>query len=407
MQLYEHQIQALKTVEGRRQVAFYHTMGAGKTFTGSEQLKKYNNKYNLVICQKSKIDDWVEHFKTYYPEYEVIDFTKKQEIKEGIIVVNYELAWRRPVLTKLTNFTLMLDESSLISNENAKRTKFILQKLKPTNVILLSGTPVDGKYEQLWSQSRLLGWDISKKEFYDRYIITQDLNIKFCPFPIKTVVGYRNVEELKSMLRFYGANFLRIEDVLNLPETTFTTIRVDQIPEYKKFSKNKVVEIDGDTLVGDNVLTYGLYKRMLCSVYNKNKIEAFKDILDSTEERLIVFYNFNKELEKLKEIAKNRPISVVNGSEKNLEAYENENNSITFIQYQAGAMGLNLQKANKIIYFSLPLKCEYYMQSQKRIHRIGQERPCFYYILETKNSIEEDIKKSLEKKEDYTLALYD
>lgn len=62
-------------------------------------------------------------------------------------IINYELAFRRPELSKLSDFTLMLDESSLIQNETAKRSKFILKKLNPSNVILLSGTPTSGKYE--------------------------------------------------------------------------------------------------------------------------------------------------------------------------------------------------------------------------------------------------------------------
>ena len=39
----------------------------------------------------------------------------------------------------------------------------------------------------------------------------------------------------------------------------------------------------------------------------------------------------------------------------------------------AGAVGLNLQKSNKIIYFSLPLSSELFEQSKKRTHRIGQK----------------------------------
>jgi SNF2 family DNA or RNA helicase len=83
-----------------------------------------------------------------------------------------------------------------------------------------------------------------------------------------------------------------------------------------------------------------------------------------------------------------RPVSVVNGHEKNLTAYEHEDDSVTFVQYQAGAMGLNLQKANKIIYFTIPDKSELFEQSKKRIHRIGQEKTCFYYFLLVRNSVE-------------------
>ena len=150
-----------------------------------------------------------------------------------------------------------------------------------------------------------------------------------------------------------------------------------------------------------------LYARMMCSTYNKYKLDAFKDLIESTDDRLIVFYNFTDELEVLKKAIEKRPFSVVNGSERDLSDYENVDNSITFVQYQAGAMGLNLQKANKIIYYSLPLSSELYEQSKKRIHRINQTRPCFYYLLLAENSIEERIKNTLDKRNDYTQELFE
>jgi len=36
---------------------------------------------------------------------------------------------------------------------------------------------------------------------------------------------------------------------------------------------------------------------MLCGHYNKEKLDALKDLFDSTEDRLIVFYNFDEELD--------------------------------------------------------------------------------------------------------------
>ena len=101
-----------------------------------------------------------------------------------------------------------------------------------------------------------------------------------------------------------------------------------------------------------------------------------------------------------------RPISIINGKEKDLTAYEESADSITFVQYQAGAMGLNLQKANKIIYFSLTDRSELYEQSKKRIHRIGQETTCFYYQLLCPGTIEEDILATLQMRKDYTDELF-
>lgn len=403
-----HQREALNATKDFNKVAYYHDMGLGKTFSGSEKLAVLNTEYNLVICQKSKVNDWVNHFKQFYPELNVIDYTKpKAQIVPGVIIINYELAWRRPELSTMRGITLMLDESSLIQNENAKRSKFILKHLNYKNVILLSGTPVSGKYERMWSQCRLLGWNISKKDFYARYIVEREIKIKNSPFPIKIVVDYKNVEELKFLLKHHGAHFLKTEDVLSLPEQTFIKIDVNSTTAYQKFRKNKIVEIDGETLIGDTALTRMLYERLLCGAYNKNKLDAFADLLDSTDDRLIVFYNFNKELDALIKAVGSRPYSVVNGSTKDLTAYENDCNSVTFCQYQAASMGLNLQKANKIVYFSLPLSCEFWMQSQKRTHRIKQDRPCFYYLLVCKDSVDKKIYETLQRGVDYTVRLFE
>ena len=428
--LYPHQKEALKVTETFNRCAYYHDMGLGKTFTGAGKMMRLGAKVNLVICQKSKIADWVEHFRDNYElskNMMIYDCTKWNkadwllfsndfEFKKDahqqditVLVINYELAFRRPELSQLKDFTLMLDESSLIQNEQAKRSKFILKKLQPTNVILLSGTPTGGKYENLWSQLHLLGWNISKTTYWNTYIEYHFEEIG--GFPIRFIDGYKNVDRLKRKMREYGCHFLKTEDVLELPDQIFTTIKIPTCKEYRKFRKDRVVEINGVRLIGDNTLTAMLYERQLCSQYSKAKLEAFKDLVESTEDRLIVFYNFTVELEALRAIVEHggygRPTSIVNGQYKGLGNYEKYGSSITFIQYQAGAMGLNLQKANKIIYFSPPLSSELYEQSKKRINRIGQDRTCYYYNLTVTGSIEERIYKTLEMRKDYTEKLFE
>lgn len=410
MQLYKHQIEALEKTKYKNRVAYYYDCGLGKTFIGSEKMRELDNDINLLVCQKSKVKDWIEHFKKYYPEYTIRDMTKNKYVNEGttdkhIGVINYDIVYRREYLKDLANFTLILDESSVIANEKTKRSKAIM-KMRFKNIILLSGTPVSGKYEKLYSQCRLLGWNITKQEFYYRYIITKDYQRPNMPFPIKLVVGYRNVEDLKDNLRKYGAVFKKSEEVLDLPKQNFITINCETTPAYKRFCRDRIITINCKELVGDTSLTMMLYERQLCSQYNENKIQAFKDLLNDTDDRLIVFYNFNEELSELLKCVGDRPVSIVNGSTKDLSAYEEYDNSITFIQPQAGAKGLNLQKANKTIYFSLMLSCENWLQSLARTWRIGQDRPVFYYIMETENSIDGKILEALKKGEDYTNQLF-
>lgn len=365
----------------------------------------------MVICQKSKIDDWIEHFKTHYL-YTVLDLTKPSEmdiLRLGVFntivgIINYDLIFRRPELLKMKFGTIMLDESSMIQNETAKRTKAIM-KLKSDNVILLSGTPTGGKYEKLYSQLKLLGWNISKSQYWTEFVETRLIDMG--GFKIPVVTGYKNIGRLKRKMRQYGCNFLKTDEVFNLPPQTFTDIKVNASKEYKQFCKTSIINVNGREMVGDTTLTNMLYQRQLCGAYSADKLKAFEDLLQSTEDRLIVFYNFNDELKALENIiGLKRPVSIVNGAEKDLDAYDNRADSVTLIQYQAGSMGLNLQKANKIIYFSPPLSSELYEQSKKRIHRIGQEKPCFYYRLICKNSIEVKIYDVLGKRQDFTEKLF-
>ena len=420
-----HQEEALNRTEQFNRCAYYLDMGLGKTFVGAEKMYLLNNSVNLVICQKSKIDDWVQHFKDYYPSDRVMNLTKKSEAInfrtlvdteelykmdiQIVGVINYETAFRRDWLLNLLGFTLMLDESSLITNENAKRSKFIL-KMKPESVILLSGTPTAGKYERLWSQVQLLGWNITKKAFYNSYVVTEWVE-NGDGFKREVITGYKHTEHLKKKLASYGCIFMKTSEVLELPEQTEQKIFFKSTKEYRYFIKNSYLMFDDVELVGDNSLTKMLYARQLCGQYHKEKLQGLRDLVESTQDRLIVFYNFTAELEAIQQVLNdlNRPYSVVNGSKKDLTAYDQADDSITFIQYQAGAMGGNYQKANKIIYFTLPLgkgSCDMWEQSKKRIHRIGQAKPCFYYYLLVKGTVEEKNLAALKEGKELTDELF-
>ncbi|MGH0899528.1 SNF2-related protein [Bacillus cereus] len=403
MKLFPHQDRALNETYKHNRVAYYLDMGLGKTFVGSEKMWELNTPYNLLICQKSKIDDWKEHFEQHY-DYKVIVFDKQrmEDIpEESVLIVNYERAWRRDELLKLNNFTLMLDESSKIKNDKSKQTKFIL-RLNAENIILLSGTPTGGKYEELWSQLHLLGWKINQKLFLKQFVVQEwdDRNSKY------KITGYKNVERLKAKLKQYGAVFMKTEEVFDLPETTDVKVKIPGTKLYKEFKKHHIVEIGEELLIGDTPAAKKLYLRQLAGSYNENKLQYVKDLVESTNDRIIIFYNFKKEYEALVDLIE-KPISTVNGDLKDLTAYEKFENSITLIQYQAGAMGLNLQKANKIVYFTLTDKSELFEQSKKRTHRIGQERPCFYYYLLTDGSIEWRMLDVLKERKDYTDALFE
>ena len=419
MQLFPHQQKALEDTQNFKHVAYYLDMGLGKTFVGSEKAKQLD-KPLLVICQKSKVDDWIQHL-VDVAGYDTFDLTNKKELEffaevmnsdpeianKTAGVINYDLVFRRSYFANISGFSLLLDESSIIQNETAKRSKFIL-KMQPENVILLSGTPTAGKYEKLWSQLCLLGWTITKDLYYKQYVEIEWIEDHDSGFRIPHVVGYKNVDRLKKKLAEHGAIFMKSEEVFDLPEQVMIPVHSKPIKEYRKFMRDAVITIEGREFIGDTTLSHRTYSRMMCSYLNKERVATFKDLVQSTEDRLIVFYNFNEELNTMQSALAEleRPFSVVNGETKDLTAYEEHGDSITFVQYQAGAMGLNLQKANKIIYFALTDRSELFEQSKKRIHRIGQEKTCFYYLMLCPGTVEQDILRTLELRKDYTDELF-
>ena len=79
--LFPHQQEALQETKDFDNIAVYHDMGLGKTFTGSEMMKRFGCKVNLIVCQKSKVQDWVEHFTDNY-QMQVFDLTNKKQLGE-------------------------------------------------------------------------------------------------------------------------------------------------------------------------------------------------------------------------------------------------------------------------------------------------------------------------------------
>lgn len=104
-------------------------------------MKELDENPTIIVCPKSVVDTWENHIKIHYPQYQVFKYEiPKQLPNKAVIIINYDLIWRRKEFLELKNYTLILDESQFIKNSTASRTKFIM-KLNFKNLILLSGTP--------------------------------------------------------------------------------------------------------------------------------------------------------------------------------------------------------------------------------------------------------------------------
>lgn len=414
IKLYSHQKEVLQQTQNYNKVAYYLDMGLGKTFTGSVKATSFK-KPILIICPKSLIGQWIEHFNNVHTEYCTYNLTNSRRFREFINerinykvgIINYESAWRKLELLKLRGFTLILDESQAISNPTSKQTKGIV-KLKFDNLILLSGTPCsNARYDKLYTQLKLLGLHMNKRSYEDRYCNFFEMEKAGVKFRVLSKTNpYKHVDELKKVMADLGCVFMKTDEVIDLPAQRFIDVPIKPSKDYKTFVKDGYVDCGDVEYISSSPTTDMLYQRQLCN--SKEKLETLKTLLESTEDRIIIFYNFNCELELLQQLVSKlkRPISYVNGSEKNLNCYNKNDDSVTFVQYQSGSSGVNLQKANKMIYYSPPIKSDFFEQSKKRIHRIGQGSNCTYWKLVTTNSIEQKIYNTLDQKCDFTEELF-
>lgn len=302
----------------------------------------------------------------------------------------------------------MLDESQAIANNTSKQTKGIM-KLDYKNVILLSGTPAsNARYDKLYTQLKLLGLNMNKRSYEDRYCNFFEMEKAGIKFRVLSKTRpYKNVDELKQVMKGLGCVFMKTDEVIDLPEQRFIDVNVKKSKYYKTFEKDGYVDCGEVEYISNGPAQDMLYLRQLCN--SSEKLDMLKTLLESTNDRVIIFYNFDIELKLLQQIVSKlkRPISYINGHEKQLNCYNDFDDSITLVQYQSGSAGVNLQKANKMIYYSPPIKSDFFEQSKKRIHRIGQDSKCTYWRLVTSGSIETKIYKTLELKRDYTERLFE
>ena len=413
--LYKHQEEVLQQTKDHNKVAYYLDMGLGKSFVGSFKSVSFEDPI-LIVCPKSLIPQWLQQFEDNHQEWARYDLTKKKQLEQFINddnnrrvgVINYESCWRRPELQKVKGVTLMLDESQAIANNTSKQTKGIM-KLDHKNVILLSGTPAsNARYDKLYTQLKLLGLQMNKRSYEDRYcnfFEMENAGVKFRVLSKKN--PYKNVDELKQVMHDLGAVFMKTDEVIDLPEQRFINVRVNKSKHYKTFEKDGYVDCGDVEYISNGPAQDMLYLRQLCN--SSEKLDMLKTLLESTNDRVIIFYNFDIELKLLQQIVSKlkRPISYINGHEKQLNCYNDFEDSVTLVQYQSGSAGVNLQKANKMIYYSPPIKSDFFEQSKKRIHRIGQNSKCTYWRLVTSDSIETKIYKTLELKRDYTERLFE
>jgi SNF2 family DNA or RNA helicase len=130
--------------------------------------------------------------------------------------------------------------------------------------------------------------------------------------------------------------------------------------------------------------------------FGRQKFESLRDILDENQrDNTIIVYNYKEELAELQ-----RQFNVATIDEPNaVERWNAGKIELLAIHPKSAGHGLNLQfGGNKIIFLSLPWSLELFEQTVGRLHRSGQTRDVWCYVIMCNKTIDERIYDALHDK---------
>jgi Arc/MetJ-type ribon-helix-helix transcriptional regulator len=138
-----------------------------------------------------------------------------------------------------------------------------------------------------------------------------------------------------------------------------------------------------------------------------SRIKALQDLMQK-HPKIIVFYNFNYELEDLRKLA--CPLGegcscglvVTEWNGHNHQEIPNSDRWLYLVQYQAGAEGWNCIDTDAMVFYSLTYSYRNFEQAQGRTDRLNTPfKDLWYYIFMSDAPIDRDIKRSLDGKQDF------
>ncbi len=381
--LYKYQEEYFKNVKPN----FIYDMdtGTGKTIMGLHHYQTYfKDKKLLIVAPASKINEggWQRTIAEYYPtiEYETCTYNMLSKKYK-----NYN------------NYFVIFDECHRLKNSTGVWGKagYNLTKIA-SGYILLSATPIPNGWEDSINYFKMFGLTKNKTTFIRNNAITS------IQMGYMEITGWKNENKLKNMWKSISRRLSK-DEATDLPPLVFEEIHFKTSKIYKTIKKDRVYE---DTLYDNQMkLRHGL--RLYANL--ESKIEYIKELIENTNDNIIIFYNYDKELELLKN-STNKKIFICNGYEKNYPKKSEWNcikNTVTLANYKSGSEAVEFTYANIIIYFSPTDSYTEFYQSYGRCYRNGQNKKVTAYKFITDGSIESDIYKALDNKQDFNYKLWE
>lgn len=468
---YKHQLDCWRLSRDREAYALLMEMGCGKSKvicdTAAYLFLKNKIQGQVIIAPKGVYLNWVEnelpihmsdavpHKVAYWSSY--ARKSERDAIKalyqEGnflrTLVVNIEAINSEKTVREVVGFMqkfqtiTTVDESTTIKNPSAKRTKIMINIGKyATYRRICSGNPIPNGPLDLYSQTEFLKTNqlgfTNYFAFRNRFAVMQDK--KFGNQSFKHVVGYRDLEKLKQLMRSFSF-VIKKNDCLDLPPKIYQTIDVEMGPKqaaaYQAMRDDAFIQLSKGQVTAKMVITQLLRLHQISCGFLKpdeqlevpfgepnDRLDTLMNLLSQAPGKVIIWatyrYNIKAILAGIKE--KFGPETVVEyygdtddeDRRRGKKAFQDPDSPVRFMvsNPDTGKFGNTWTQATTVIYFSNSYNLESREQSEDRAHRIGQQGaihagqdqvPSVLYIdLCVRNTVDERIIKVLKGKKKLT-----
>jgi SNF2-related domain/Helicase conserved C-terminal domain/SWIM zinc finger len=341
-------------------------------------------------------------------------------------LVNYEQVVRdREVINEWKPDLVVLDEAQRIKNWESKTSREV-KKLQSRYAMVLTGTPVENKLEELYSIVQF----VDERRFgpafqflHDHRVLDENHNLK----------GYRNLERIREKLAPVFLRRTRGEVLTQLPSRTDNTVFVELADHQRGPYEDQRAALA--RLLQKNFLTDLDRKRILAAIVNMRmvcdslflldkqsrvspKLDEFSELVAgiiTEDHKAVVFSQWETMILETAKVldALGVGYAVLHGGlagkdrKEALERFKNDPDCKVFLSTDAGGTGLNLQTADTVVNLELPWNPAVLEQRIARVHRMGQSRPVRVVNLVTRGTIEERVLRTLESKQSLFAGIFE
>lgn len=427
-ELRDYQLQGLNWLQFLRASQFggilADDMGLGKTVQTLAHLQSEKDqgrlkKASLIVSPTSLVWNWYDEAKRFTPSLKVLVFHGSDRHSDDfnaydLVISTYGLIQRdKKRFLDYHFYYLILDEAQSIKNARTKTTQ-IVQQLRGSHRLCLTGTPLENHLGELWSlfhflMPGLLGDAKQFRQFF-RVPIEKNADLekrellvrRVSPFMLRRTKNQVAQElpaktEMTRMLELTGAQRDLYEAIRMSMEK-----RVREAIANSGMGKSHIVLLDALLKLRQVCCDPRLVNLPEAAMAHGSsvKLNGLMELLDNLMEEgrhVLVFSQFTSMLKLIEAelIARRYPYLQLTGQTQNRKAVVSDFQAgkapIFLISLKAGGTGLNLTRADTVIHYDPWWNPAVEDQATDRSHRIGQVNPVFVYKLIGAGTVEEAI----------------